>query len=98
MDLSVPDSLPAQLQDRANYQNLVAGQVLFHYRDPAELIFALEYRVHLTGFDIKAQFSYFFISFVLLVNVGYKSPLRSIAPPVILLRMSCTKFIIIVNS
>lgn len=42
MDLSVPDSLPAQLQDRANYQNLVAGQVLFHHRDPAEYIFALE--------------------------------------------------------
>ncbi|MDJ0592748.1 MAG: Crp/Fnr family transcriptional regulator [Pleurocapsa sp. MO_226.B13] len=42
MNLSVPDSLPLQLQDRASYQNLVAGQVLFHYRDPAEYIFALE--------------------------------------------------------
>ena len=42
MELSVPDSLPSQLQDRASYQNLVAGQVLFHYRDPAEYIFALE--------------------------------------------------------
>ena len=42
MDLSVPSSLPLQLRDGANYQNLVAGQVLFHYRDPAEYIFALE--------------------------------------------------------
>ena len=42
MNLSVPDSLPSQLRDRANYQNLVAGQVLFHHRDPAEYIFALE--------------------------------------------------------
>lgn len=42
MDLSVPDSLPLQLQDGYNYQNLVAGQVLFHHRDSAEYIFALE--------------------------------------------------------
>ncbi len=42
MNLSVPDSLPLQLQDRASYQNLVVGQVLFHHRDPAEYIFALE--------------------------------------------------------
>lgn len=42
MDLSVPDSLPLQLRDGASYQNLVAGQLLFHFRDPAEYIFALE--------------------------------------------------------
>ncbi|MBE9166502.1 Crp/Fnr family transcriptional regulator [Pleurocapsales cyanobacterium LEGE 06147] len=42
MDLSVPDSLPSQLRDGANYQNFVAGQVLFHHRDPAKYIFALE--------------------------------------------------------
>ncbi|MDJ0589835.1 MAG: Crp/Fnr family transcriptional regulator [Pleurocapsa sp. MO_226.B13] len=42
MDLSVPDSLPSQLRDSASYQNLVAGQVLFHHRDSAEYIFALE--------------------------------------------------------
>lgn len=42
MELSVPDSLPSPLRDRASYRNLVAGQVLFHYRDPAESIFALE--------------------------------------------------------
>ncbi len=42
MDLSVPSSLPDKLRDGASYQNLVAGQVLFHYRDPAKYIFALE--------------------------------------------------------
>ncbi|MEO1427775.1 MAG: Crp/Fnr family transcriptional regulator [Cyanobacteria bacterium J06632_19] len=42
MDLSVPSSLPLQLRDGARYENLVAGQVLFHYRDPAKYIFALE--------------------------------------------------------
>lgn len=42
MNLSVPDSLPSQLQNGAIYQNLVAGQTLFHFRDPAEYIFALE--------------------------------------------------------
>ncbi|HHP7230343.1 MAG TPA: Crp/Fnr family transcriptional regulator [Xenococcaceae cyanobacterium] len=42
MNLSVSDSLPPQLRDAANYQNLVAAQVLFHYRDPAEYIFVLE--------------------------------------------------------
>ncbi|MEO1376545.1 MAG: Crp/Fnr family transcriptional regulator [Cyanobacteria bacterium J06635_10] len=42
MDLSVPSSLPLKLRDVASYQNLVAGQVLFHYRDPAKYIFALE--------------------------------------------------------
>jgi len=42
MDLSVPSSLPSQLRDGAKYQNLVAGQVLFHHRDPAKYIFALE--------------------------------------------------------
>ena len=42
MDLSVPNSLPSQLRDGANYQNLVAGQVLFHHRDPAKYIFVLE--------------------------------------------------------
>ena len=42
MNLSVPDSLPSRLQEEANYQNLVAGQVLFYHRDPAERIFALE--------------------------------------------------------
>ena len=42
MDLSVPSSLPLKLRDGASYQDLVAGQVLFHYRDPAKYIFALE--------------------------------------------------------
>ena len=42
MDLSVPSSLPSQLRDGAKYQNLVAGQVLFHHRDPAKYVFALE--------------------------------------------------------
>lgn len=42
MNLSVLDSLPSRLQEEANYQNLVAGQVLFYHRDPAEHIFALE--------------------------------------------------------
>ena len=42
MNLSVPDSLPSQLRNGANYQNLVAGQVLFHYRDPAQYIFVLQ--------------------------------------------------------
>ena len=42
MDLSLPNSLPSQLRDGANYQNLVAGQVLFHHRDPAKYIFVLE--------------------------------------------------------
>ncbi|WP_019508564.1 Crp/Fnr family transcriptional regulator [Pleurocapsa sp. PCC 7319] len=42
MNLSVPNSLPSPLPDCASYQNLVAGQVLFHHRDSAEYIFALE--------------------------------------------------------
>lgn len=42
MDLSLPNSLPSQLRDGANYQNLVPGQVLFHHRDPAKYIFVLE--------------------------------------------------------
>ncbi len=42
MNLSQPDSLPLLLQNGANYHNLVAGQVLFYHRDPAEYIFALE--------------------------------------------------------
>lgn len=42
LSVSVPDSLPSQLRDGANYQNLVAGQVVFHHRDSAKYLFALE--------------------------------------------------------
>ncbi|MEM7759074.1 MAG: Crp/Fnr family transcriptional regulator [Cyanobacteria bacterium P01_A01_bin.40] len=42
MNLSLPDSLPLPLRKQANYRNLVAGQVLFYHRDPAEHIFVLE--------------------------------------------------------
>ncbi len=41
MDLSNLDSLPAALQSAATFQNLVAGQVLFHEREPAQAIFAV---------------------------------------------------------
>lgn len=42
MYLSIPDSLPPVLQAAATYQELVAGQVLFHQRDRALAIFAVE--------------------------------------------------------
>lgn len=41
MDLSNLDSLPPALQSAATFQNLVAGQVLFHEREPAQAIFAV---------------------------------------------------------
>jgi CRP-like cAMP-binding protein len=41
MDLSNLDSLPAALQSAATFQNLVAEQVLFHEREPAQAIFAV---------------------------------------------------------
>ncbi|GEM_PF-5590501 len=41
MDLSNLDSLPAALRSAATFQNLVAGQVLFHEREPAQAIFAV---------------------------------------------------------
>ncbi|GAA6621516.1 Crp/Fnr family transcriptional regulator [Scytonema sp. NUACC26] len=41
MDLSNLDSLPTALQSAATFQNLVAGQVLFHEREPAQAIFAV---------------------------------------------------------
>ena len=42
MNFLVPESLPSELQSKASYKNLVPGQVLFHYRDPAKYIFALQ--------------------------------------------------------
>ncbi len=42
MDLAIPDSLPANLQAAATYQDLVAGQVLFHRRDLAQSVFAVQ--------------------------------------------------------
>lgn len=41
MDLSNLDSLPTALRSAATCQNLVAGQVLFHEREPAQAIFAV---------------------------------------------------------
>lgn len=41
MDLSNIDNLPAALRSAATFQNLVAGQVLFHEREPAQAIFAV---------------------------------------------------------
>ena len=42
MDLSTPDSLPPVLLAAATYRDLVAGQVLFHQRDQALAVFAVE--------------------------------------------------------
>lgn len=42
MELSTPDSLPPVLQAAATYQDLVAGQILFHQRDQALAIFAVD--------------------------------------------------------
>lgn len=42
MELSTPESLPPVLRAAITYQNLVAGQVLFHQRDQALAIFAVE--------------------------------------------------------
>ncbi len=56
MDLSVPSSLPLKLRDGASYQNLVAGQILFHYRDPAKYIFALEIgRIRLVSYTCEGN-------------------------------------------
>jgi CRP-like cAMP-binding protein len=56
MNLSVPDSLPSQLRDGASYQNLAAGQVLFHQRDPADYIFAVEVgRIRLVGYTCEGN-------------------------------------------
>lgn len=41
MDLLNLDSLPAALRSAATFQNLVAGQVLFHEREPAQAIYAV---------------------------------------------------------
>ncbi|MGL5944201.1 MAG: Crp/Fnr family transcriptional regulator [Waterburya sp.] len=56
MNLSVPDSLPSQLRDGASYQNLATGQILFHQRDPADYIFAVEVgRIRLVGYTCEGN-------------------------------------------
>jgi CRP-like cAMP-binding protein len=56
MNLSVPDSLPSQLRDGASDRNLAAGQVLFHQRDPADYIFAVEVgRIRLISYTIEGN-------------------------------------------
>ncbi len=42
MELSIPESLPDVLRAASTYRNLVAGQVLFHQRDKASAIFAVD--------------------------------------------------------
>ena len=42
MEISTPESLPPVLRAAATYQDLVAGQVLFHQRDQALAIFAVD--------------------------------------------------------
>ncbi len=42
MDLSIPDSLPTKLRMAATYRNSVTGQVLFHRRDEAQSVFAVQ--------------------------------------------------------
>lgn len=42
MEFSTPDSLPPVLRAAATYRDLVAGQVLFHQRDQALAIFAVD--------------------------------------------------------
>lgn len=42
MDLSRPESIPPVLQAAAYDRDLVAKEILFHYRDPARFIFAVQ--------------------------------------------------------
>lgn len=42
MNLSIPESLPPVLHTAIAYRNLAAGQVLFHQRDQAQAIFAVD--------------------------------------------------------
>lgn len=42
MDLAIPESLPSTLRMAATYRNLVTGLVLFHRRDEAQSVFAVD--------------------------------------------------------
>lgn len=84
MNLSVPDSLPSQLQNGAIYQNLVAGQTLFHFRDPAEYIFALEVgRIRLVRYTCEGNLVVFQI--VRATSQSFTIVMRSLKSHLVLL-------------
>lgn len=56
MNLSNLDSLPPALRSAATFQNLVAGQTLFHEREPAQAIFAVTVgRLRLVRYTSEGQ-------------------------------------------
>lgn len=63
MDLSNPENLPPVLRAAVTYRDLVAGQVLFHQRNQASAIFAVDIgRLRLTRYTSEGRLVVFHVA------------------------------------